>query len=301
MRAVILLFALSFSILLKAQDFAPVGATWTYTENWAFSAQIGPATMTCIADTTIEGIPCKKLNGGITGCSPFDQNNNYVYKDGTGKVFYYSFYYQQFYMLYDFGAAIGDAWSIPVYGFGWLEDTLQVSVVDTSSVIYNGYTLKTISLHFNNFTGNDFYFGGVDGVAIENLGLPSGFFPGFHMACDMNFYSDIRCYSDSIIGFIDFDPILDCNYFTTGVNDQTGNSGWTIFPNPVIDYLTVSGEGQGSFTISIFDSAGKLVLIQNDISYNGKVKLNLESLTKGYYFAKLSSQSSNQTFKIIKL
>jgi hypothetical protein len=75
------------------------------------------------------------------------------------------------------------------------------------------------------------------------------------------------------------------------------NSEVTIFPNPIIDFMTVSANENFS-SIAIFNALGQLVF---EKKVNAKEeKIDLTALTSGNYIVKINSETSSKVLKIIK-
>ena len=89
-------------------DFAPVGAKWYYTQPHIVQPKIIPHIIECIAIEQFEGKLCSKLVTSDVGPLP---SPTYVYSQND-TVFFYSTITNQFEMLYDFTAEVGDQWVV---------------------------------------------------------------------------------------------------------------------------------------------------------------------------------------------
>ena len=81
------------------------------------------------------------------------------------------------------------------------------------------------------------------------------------------------------------------------VNENTIEKQFTIFPNPVHDFINIKSENQIVET-SMYDLNGKLVLNANQSSDN--VILNLNEFSSGFYLLKITTNDGSRTIKIIK-
>ncbi len=79
-----------------------------------------------------------------------------------------------------------------------------------------------------------------------------------------------------------------------------------INPNPVINFATVKFnnklQNDSKFKLNVFSNVGQLMMVfdvTQDQFLSG-YQLNLSSLSSGYYFIQISSNTILQTFKILK-
>ena len=87
---------------------------------------------------------------------------------------------------------------------------------------------------------------------------------------------------------------------TFGVSNPLSNEDFTInnitlYPNPSNGFITVNSELD--VDVAIIDITGKIVFSKNQVKNNET--LNLSSLQSGVYFAKISSDNSQKTIKIV--
>lgn len=81
-------------------------------------------------------------------------------------------------------------------------------------------------------------------------------------------------------------------------NSDLGSSSAThssveLYPNPVVDDLHLSFNSKSSGNIFIYDSAGELYLNQQ-INGIQEIHLNVDNLSKGFYFLKFASDNSSE-------
>ncbi len=93
------------------------------------------------------------------------------------------------------------------------------------------------------------------------------------------------------------------NLIATGVlNPSTieslrNNGGFTIFPNPAHNIVTITHENITINKIELFDNLGRIASIT--YPYQNKATLNISRYTKGIYFLKVHFENSFETHKII--
>ena len=61
MKKILLIIVITFSIQANAQEFAPIGAIWHYSQKTLNPNLISYKTIESISDTIIIGVVCKKL------------------------------------------------------------------------------------------------------------------------------------------------------------------------------------------------------------------------------------------------
>ncbi|OOG77272.1 hypothetical protein B0E43_05720 [Algoriphagus sp. A40] len=76
---------------------------------------------------------------------------------------------------------------------------------------------------------------------------------------------------------------------------QIPESGFRIYPNPVVDRLFVEGEFA---EITIFDSFGRQILLQRERNDEGEI-VNFEGQRPGIYVINLNSKSGSKSFRIL--
>lgn len=87
---------------------------------------------------------------------------------------------------------------------------------------------------------------------------------------------------------------------TFSVSNPLGNQDFnankiTLYPNPSNGFVTISSEMD--VNVSFYDISGKVVFVKSQVKNNET--LNISNLQSGIYFAKLTSEISEETFKII--
>ena len=85
-----------------------------------------------------------------------------------------------------------------------------------------------------------------------------------------------------------------------GSDEITDINSIKLYPNPAKDFLIVSGYFQGSYTISITDISGKILLQQSDQNLTQPTNISIDQLSSGIYFFNVKSNHYNFTTKFIK-
>lgn len=241
-------------------------------------------------DTLIDGFLCQKIEAKVyefyswptvefLDSSIAETNYTYVSND---TVFYRN--NEEFFVLFDFGASIGDTWIVSTTnnGNGFCNDTSRVEVIDTGSVIINSEFLRTITLQ--PLSGSSY---GLAGVYNEKFGLmsygPWHLFPRT-MECDTNvivewYYISFKCFADD--SFLLYNPsAVECEYLLTHLNIQDySEKSIEIYPNPALEKLQIDVPENGE--MKILSSSGQLILSAEIIS---GLDLDLEGISTGVYF-----------------
>ena len=236
--------------------FAPIGATWTYTQHFAFAPDSGLFIIESVGDTLIQGVNCSILEHtqGASGCMPF---HRYVAAVGDS-VSFWSSNASSFQTLYVFSAPIGTSWSMRAdFNDSWPNtDTLTLTVLNTGYLIVDGMNLRTIEVDVevtqNNATAS---FGTI--TIVERLGCLTYLFPWLSGVCDMETNNPLRCYSDPDITWLN--PQFPQCELSVGIAEQRTPPLLTAWPTvaalggPI--HLT-SDRG----LLELFDATGRKVL-----------------------------------------
>ncbi len=137
----LLTFSAIFNLAAQGFDFAPVGTKWYYDE-LNFALRVIPHTIESVSKENYQGKWCSKL---VSSSNDIVPNPVYVYSQND-TVYWYSPLTNQFEMLYDFTAEVGDSWVVggvystdghgnPIYA-----DTVTVDSI--SRIPINGDSLK---------------------------------------------------------------------------------------------------------------------------------------------------------------
>lgn len=285
------------------QDFAPIGAKWYYTEQFAFSGDISYLLIESVGDTIIKGKNCKILenNGGLM-CA-FHNTKDFVYFEDSIAYFYVP-EIDTFQILYNLKAQKDSSWTI-VFGMDFESklDTIQVVVDSVSYVTINSKELKKLHVSYKslNFGWEDLGYGG---EIIERIGDKNYLFNFYILsgiACDGNYSGGLRCYQDPELGFYSTGIAESCDYTYkwTGIESNSIDTDIKVYPNPASDWIEIQSNTEKELMISIVDLSGK-VLFNSKLS--GSSKIDLTSFQRGFYILKINQpEKLLETRKIIKL
>ena len=206
-----------------------------------------------------------------------EKTREYIYED-FGKVYWWNETRQDFTLLYDLGAQIGDEWTIWV---GTESITMHVDTVEQYE--YEGTTYRMLRVSDAN--------GLFSGEILSGIGHLTSFFPERLMTRGEKYRVEgIRCYwreGDLVFKYGD----RDCNevyeQYHFGIEEDgpsTGSGTLTIYPNPTDGVLTIH---HSSFSIHhsefrITNLMGQTVLTG---SLNAETQqIDVSNLPQGMYF-----------------
>lgn len=261
--------------------FAPMGATWTYTQHYAFSPDSALFVIESVGDTTIQGVPCSILEGttGASGCMPF---HRYVGASGD-TVLFWSASDSMFQPLFVLDAQVGESWTMRAdYNGGWANvDSLTWTVTGTGTATIDGTLLRTLDVSVQ-ATQNGSTVPLSDGGIIERLGPSPYLFPWIFGACDGEFNGPLRCYSDPDITWLN--PQFPQCELSVGIAEQHTAPLLTARPTPAATgepILLTSGRG----LLELFDAAGRKVLERTTLG-----STTLEMDRPGTYLLRFTSR-----------
>ncbi|HEY0977007.1 MAG TPA: FG-GAP-like repeat-containing protein [Flavobacteriales bacterium] len=85
-----------------------------------------------------------------------------------------------------------------------------------------------------------------------------------------------------------------------GVEDRTGLQGWSIYPNPADDRLTIAlGTITGTTQVELLDLTGRLVLTQGVAASSALVELDLSGLARGGYTLRVTHANGTSTRPVV--
>jgi len=271
--AIWLTFSTLFNLAAQNTDFAPVGAKWYYDE-LNFALKIIPHIIESVSKENYQGKWCSKL---VSSSDDIVPNPAYVYSQND-TVFIYSPLSNQFEMLYDFTAEVGDQWVIggilsydfqgnPIYA-----DT--VSVDSISRISMNGDSLKVWHISHSIFYGwgnRIFERAGNDKLFMPKFGLIQAYVWG------------LRCFEtpDTAFHFVPYP--CDTIYSTISTtNAPNGAADIEASPNPFHETISITTAPLSEpHTFLLFSNTGHLVRRQK---FSGNAEIETESLPAGIYF-----------------
>ena len=219
--------------------------------------------------------------------STTEATHEYVYEE-DGKVYWWNKTTEEFTILYDFWANVGDEWDIKV---GSDNITVHVDAVDDN---YEYNNLNYRALHISD-TDNVF-----SGTIVCGVGHLTSFFPEKLMTQGNRYRVDgLRCYWRNGIlaykqGEKDCDEIYQ-QYHNSIEEDgpSTGSRTLTVYPNPANDVLVVETQDFASqpttIAYRITNLMGQTVLSGYITTENQRI--NISNMSEGIYFITVDGQT----------
>lgn len=291
------------------QDFAPLGAQWHFSDFTDDGSNTLYTRIESDRDTSVNS-PSGILNK--VKIIEVYKNETHIPEARTflgqkdNKVYYYEF--GQFTLLYDFNLEAGDTTFIQVptnriyYDFFCTNNEEEyyyesnILIVDSVSYIeIQEEQLKVLHTRTEKFYDyqNCFEFGKIT----QRIGSEYGLFGRNFDQCSNGFPGKIRCYSDGLLDFKDFNEDCDFDGLDTSTENKQRNS-IELYPNPTDGDLFLDTKANIK-AYRIIDISGK-VLIEHGNLVGDRIQIN--SLAIGIYFLELIDPTGNLmlTKKIVK-
>lgn len=312
-----ILFVLSFVFITfysNAQVWIDSGAVWHY--DYSNIGYGGFMKYTYEKDTLILDHLCQKITHSTFNFY-FDIQGILHYMGETinaPKYTYVSgdtvFYYQnnQFCVLYNFGASIGDSWVISTINpIGYCNDTSKVEVRDTGSMIINGTSYRYITLQPtpNSSVGLDGTFVERFGCIRNNSGSIQSLFPTGYQCDSLPFIVEFswyafRCFEDQ--SFPLYNAVGDdCEelFEHVGIPEQA-NNGVTCFPNPTEGIINFQDTIHENYDLDLYTIQGSLIQRFKITSNNSSI--DISNLPNGVYLLIAKpNQKTSFVQKIVKI
>jgi hypothetical protein len=273
---------LFFTLQLLAQDFAPIGAEWYYSEAWVFSGDEGYFKITSIKDTTYQGKVCHKLIKENKLYCMHRPDIEYIYSEDSA-VYFWDNDFNEFQKLYDFKSQKNSSWFIKLKDSQDEIDSIIISVDSTGILIINEKQLKVLFVTYTTLYHNSYNLLYTSKI-VEKIGDFRYLFnlsPESALVCDANFSDGLRCYEDPSFGFYSTGIVDSCTYtYKWQWIDIKNNikDNLILYPNPANETICISGLNNLE-QYQIFDMNGRI--IKSDIIKDSQIVI--KDLSKGFY------------------
>ncbi len=281
MKAIFILTSLIFLVSVSnAQEFAPLGAKWTYCYTSGAGTQnesYGIDTIEFTGDLQlINGISCKKLKSIFGG-------DYYIYQD-SNQVFYYNSQRDSFFLLYDFSIQPSEQFQTAKWEWNIIPPppvdymTIQIETRDTQWVnnvplsFFRGTIICESGIWENDMIYND-RFGAVNQFVI---------YPLEYCLIDWGIHHTFRSYEDPELGL--YMPDLIVCPMNVAIHSTTKTEDIAIFPNPVQNRLFLPKD-LPIIDLEIIDPTGN----RKEAPFSSN-SINVEDLPAGFYFLRIEVQ-----------
>ncbi len=303
----LLMMAVFSTAKAQSVEFAPVGAEWYY--GYQEIMETGYIKITAVNDTVIDSQPCVKLEKTRTGYGYyngwFSRIIGYEYltvsDDSVGL-----YRNGAFHKLFDFGAEIGDTWTVPGLIDICEESHGTVTVVDKGSELVNNISLRYLRIvdDINSYWGYSHYMHGEaqDTIKVfERIGpVGSYLLPMQKCEFDSGESGVLRCYSDNETGYFNFHTNysdINCDYINEqyqSVDEKVGERT-EIRPNPTCGIFTITGSNL--IQAKIYNTLGQYIT-----AYTGNsstITIDINKLPSGIYFVNITDDKGRRCVKKI--
>lgn len=311
-------FTLTVFFLNAQQPFAPIGAKWYYTPHCMGPPNCEYFSIEAVSDTLIDGQAARKMvytRHTVTGDEIVPEATMFMYGDGD-KIYYY--FEDEFHVLYDFSAAVGDTIEVELgpfanfyqlgSGMSIMEtQSLRVRVESVATTTIGEENLRTIEYRDVLEDPNQIWglgagsFGGGD--IMERIGnTKAGLFGESLTQILAGFSGIFRCYEDSGFFYQNPDFDLPCDYLPVNSVEEFGLLDFQVFPNPADDFISIKNQSSSSelLSIQIISLEGKKLLDQfQTITPNEIISIDVGDFRAGIYLLRVGDSERAFVQKVI--
>ena len=284
------------------KDFTgEIGTTWFYD----FDSLGGFQTMKIVSKNIEYNQEISKIDHSVSLNDIYDNDATYNLFSNNDKVWYKSEDASNYSILYDFSLKRGDE----IYT--QLNYVPSISLIDSVKFSYIADKVRKILITSPTYLvdiGDDQYGFGNPGLIIEGIYSVNSFLLGnmkidfFENPDSILFNSDrLRCFSyndkdntEKTIHFTDYP----CDTLAVGINDIQILKDFTIFPNPIKNYINLDFREDISGNIKIFDLVGRKVYDKKVINQHSE-KIKISGFQDGVYIIKISGKTFNSYQKVV--
>lgn len=295
----LVLVAVCFANSLQAQNFAPVGATWHYTQNiYSNFTEKQFFKIESIQDSVFAGKNCTLLEKNEEFYCEERPLQVLVYEEDS-VVYFWDEGFNEFQVLYDLKKNVSEFWYVKVKASDQSTDTITVTVTGTYQRTINAMSLEGLDInYFANYRslGTTFSW---DSKILERIGDTTFLF-NFHpeqvMYCDDNFSGGLRCYEDDVIGFYSNNSAPACEYQNVGLEDEELTGVFSIYPNPSNGEFKIINTDLLELKYFLYNSAGQKIAEGESNTKEFQFDRKIES---GIYLLNVYHNSGQLTRKIV--
>ena len=263
-----------------------VGAEWYY-EILNDDGSISYQHLQCTGDTTINGKRPKiivRSNTHYDRSKITEVTHEYVYEE-NGEVYWWNKELQNFTLLYDFSAEVGDEWEIKVGSESFVTRVYEMETYMIDGIPYKRMTIGDANNIFS-------------GTLISTIGHLTSFFPENLMTPGKGYRVDgMRCYwlnGDLILKNGDRDCDVVYQQLHNGVEEKDVAS-FVVYPNPANNILFVrlpqcDSPTTGQTEYRITNLVGQ-TLLQGSMNTENQ-QIDISTLPAGMYFINVGEQTT---------
>ena len=225
-------YDLNYYYRINITEVEPVNEIFPRGTEWYYEIKhlTGDITYQHLEYTTDTAVNSKRVKIITETNTMYDKEQwtdfEYIYEDGD-RIYWWNKDLEDFTLLYDFGAEVGDEWEI---NGGWF--TITVHVDEAHTVTYKSQTYRILSV-------SDASYGLFTGDIICGIGHQKSFFPPSPIAKDYE-VDGLRCFwqdGDLILTMGEED--CDAVYYEYHDVDENPETTFTVYPNPTHGLLHI--------------------------------------------------------------
>ena len=268
----------------SAQNFAPIGAEWHFEKRFAFRGDVDYVKIICNDTILINGKLCQrleKINNIICNNRP---DVEYVFSNGDS-VFLYDWRLKDFGLMYVFNADLNESWTIKFMGANQILDSINVYVDSISTMNINGHALRALHVTYSQNVNNYEYTS--QSTILEKIGDLIYMFnwnANGELICDGDYPTGINCYSDSQIGFFNWNPMQDCDHVTVSSKESMISPVKMMFREED-DQLVVHSQEENFMHLHITNSQGQFLYKSSGFGVQHQV--DISHFVSGIYFVQV--------------
>jgi hypothetical protein len=295
MKAFMLLFSFAMIMLNlhgRARDFAPVGATWHYTEGFAFEKITDYLTIRSVKDTVILGKSCQRLD--CENLCLYPSGRQYIHYSNDS-LYRYNPDFNEFQLIAAFNAQKGERWKFLLKDLEASTDTVTVKVDSVIVITINQHPLRQLFVSYQminyNAGGDSTRSFSYTSRIVEKLGDVQYLFNfplTINMVCDGNYSEGLRCYEDAAFGFYSTGIAPSCTYqhIWIGIKDHHNVDDLKLFPNPTKGLIHIAFSNHKNLSLQVNDLTGRCLFSE---SLNSS-QVDLSALPNGLYVITVMDQ-----------
>ena len=284
-------------------EWAPVGAKWYYSTPYLIPPYDNNdcTLFESIGDTIISGKNCRIIE--VKNCRGQQIISREFFYQKNDSLYYFN--NNDFFLLYDFSAAIGDTVVVhdekffPTLGYLFNDsiESFKYKILNTDTINIGGTWSRRQQI--NQLQSGDWMLGigqEEESWIIEKLGSYFYFFGRFGYFTFEESFGLLRCYSDSLLEYQNPEWNEVCDYISNAPDINVGKL-IRFYPNPANDKVFIElMERKGVLTI--YNLNGQLVYSKNlDLGINA---ISIGFIWPGIYFLNVLTDKRVIVFKLIK-
>lgn len=276
---IVVLAVFCFGKISFAQSFAPVGATWHYTQNiFSNFTEKKIFKIESTRDSLFAGKNCRLLVKNEEFYCEDRPLQVLVYEEDS-VVFFWDEAFDEFQILYDLKKEVNGFWHVKVKATDESTDTITVTVTARYERTINSTPLQVLDVNYNAYyhllEGGDSW----NSEIIERMGDTTflfNFHPQQSLFCDVNFSGGLRCYEDNVLGFYANNSAPSCEYETLALEDLAVDKSISVHPNPSNGEFSITNSKLMELTCSLYSATGQKIMetmsSAEEVHFDGKIE-----------------------------